>query len=310
MNRRQFTADLSALAGWSLFGAAGFNGCAASDARGSGESFAPIGLQLYTVRDAMAENVERTLADVASVGYTEVEFADYFGLTARHLADLLQSNGLAAPGTHSSTEAFRTDAETTIAFAKEVGHEFVIVPWINADERTPDGYRAIADAFNRWGEQCRQAGVGFGYHNHDFEFSPLADGRNGFDILLDETEHDLVTFELDLYWIAHAGQDALRYLTEHSGRFRLCHVKDMDRDGNMVDVGAGRLDFPRSCTQRGKPESNTFLWSTIILATQKLRYEPVFVTSPTCRCDVGSVLPGRKNRETEHHAMDRSLSHG
>ncbi len=92
------------------------------------------------------------------------------------------------------------------------------------------------------GESCREAGLRFGYHNHDFEFETI-DGQIPFDVLLDETDPGLVDFELDLFWITKGGEDPLRYFERYPGRFTLCHVKDMAAGGEMVDVGAGGIDF-------------------------------------------------------------------
>jgi sugar phosphate isomerase/epimerase len=124
-----------------------------------------------------------------------------------------------------------------------LGHRYVVVAWIPEDQRTVEGYAAVADRFNQAGERLRKAGLTLGYHNHDFEFAALEGDRCGYDILLERTRPELLTMELDLFWIRKGGRDALQYFARHQGRFGMVHVKDMAADGSMVDVGAGAMDW-------------------------------------------------------------------
>jgi sugar phosphate isomerase/epimerase len=237
-NRREF---LTAAGAIGLTGAGLLSsGCARAEAR---RRLDRIGVQLYTVRGAMEENVEGTLERVAEVGYTEVEFAGYFDRSPQQIRSVLEENGLAAPATHVPLEMLENDWESTVDFAGTVGHHYLVVPWIAAGDRTsPDDYRAIAERLNRLGQRAKEAGLAFAYHNHDFEFEPLED-QVPFDVLIDETDPALVAFELDLFWITMAGGDPSTYFRDHPGRFPLVHVKDMSGDGEMVEVGAGMIDF-------------------------------------------------------------------
>jgi sugar phosphate isomerase/epimerase len=215
------------------------SGCAAGGSR----RLDRIGLQLYTVRAAMQESVERTLERVAAIGYKEVEFAGYFDRSPQQIRTALDQNGLSAPAAHLPLESFENDWETTVAAAATVGHHYLILPSLPTTDRTGlDAYRSFAERFNRFGERAKTAGLAFGYHNHDFEFAPQ-DGRIPYDILLEQTDPALVTFEMDLFWITKAGGDPSAYFHTHPGRFHLVHVKDMSGDGSMVDVGAGTIDF-------------------------------------------------------------------
>ncbi len=206
-------------------------------------SIEKIGVQLYTLRSVMREDFEGTLRSVADVGYKEVEFAGYYDRAPGEIRSLLSDLGLEAPATHVSLNQVRDDLDGTIAVAREVGHRYLVVPSLPQPERSRlDFYREVADLFNRLGERCREAGLGFAYHNHAFEFEPI-DGRIPYDVLLESTEPSLVTMELDLFWIRRGGYDPLAYFERFPGRFALCHVKDMDEEGNMLDVGAGVIDF-------------------------------------------------------------------
>ncbi|SHK92027.1 sugar phosphate isomerase/epimerase family protein [Rhodothermus profundi] len=255
MNRRHFLRTAGGLTLGSLATIA--LGCRPSDETSQAASGAPagtrrlerIGLQLYTVRTLMAQNVPRTLERVAEIGYQEVEFAGYFNYTPQELRQMLDHLGLSAPATHVPYQALEANLEATLETAQVLGHRYVVVPWLPPEQRqTLDDYRRWAERFNRWGEACKAAGVQFAYHNHDFEFAPVEE-QIPYDVLLAETDADLVKMELDLYWITYAGHDPIPYLQQYPGRFLLCHVKDMTADRQMVDVGQGTIDFARIFAQ-------------------------------------------------------------
>ncbi len=209
-----------------------------------------IGVQLYTVRSLMADDVAGTLDAVAAIGYDEVEFAGYFGHEPALVRGWLDASGLAAPAAHVDLDAITGSAlEASIEAATVVGHRWLVVPWIPDAMRTSDGYREVADLLNRAGNTSAAAGVRVGYHNHAFEFEALngpsdADGgTTGYSLLLEHLDPALVDLEIDLHWSAVGGADALELFAENPGRFPLCHVKDLTADGRMADVGAGTIDW-------------------------------------------------------------------
>jgi sugar phosphate isomerase/epimerase len=208
-----------------------------------------IGVQLYTIRDALKADFEGSLARVAEIGYREVEFAGYFDHPARDVRRILHRHGLAAPAAHISLEDIRTRWARTLDDAHTIGHRYLVCAWINDEDRSPDGYRRVAAEFNGAAEAARKAGIGFAYHNHSYEFVPLA-GRLPYDILLDGSDPELVKFEMDLFWITKGGGDPFAYFARYPGRFPLVHVKDMAADGRMVDVGQGTIPFGRILAQR------------------------------------------------------------
>lgn len=206
-----------------------------------------IGLQLYTVRDEMKISVERTLANVARIGYREVEFAGYFNRPAPALKQLLKRNGLSSPAAHVGIDAVRGPWNRTLTEASEVGHKWLLVAWLAESERdSVDAVRRIADLFNKAGEDAKQFGMRFAYHNHDFEFKEL-DGRPMLDLLLEHTDPKYVDFEMDLYWTVKGGADPLDYFARYPGRFPLVHVKDggPPPERTMTEVGKGLIDFKR-----------------------------------------------------------------
>jgi sugar phosphate isomerase/epimerase len=191
----------------------------------------------------MAGNVEETLDRVAAFGYEEVEFAGYFGRTPQQIHDALGASGLAGSASHVPVETLGADWDAQLEAAETMGHRYLVVAWLTPEQRsTIDDYKRYAELFNQAGERAQAAGIGFAYHNHDFEFLTL-DGEVPFDVLLAETDPKLVRFELDLFWITKGGRDPLAYFGAHRGRFPLVHVKDMDAGGEMVRVGAGTIDF-------------------------------------------------------------------
>jgi sugar phosphate isomerase/epimerase len=204
----------------------------------------PIGIQLYTLRDLLQQDLEGTLAKLAALGCQEVEFAGTYGHPPAEVRKILDRLHLKAPSGHCDIPAVTNKLSETIEIAKTLGHHYVTVAWIPDESRTTGGYGAVADIFNHAGAELRKAGLALGYHNHSFEFDPLENGHTGYDILLDRTDPRLLTMELDLFWIRHAGKDAMDYFRRYRGRFSMVHVKDMAADGAMVDVGAGVMKWP------------------------------------------------------------------
>jgi sugar phosphate isomerase/epimerase len=243
---------------------------------GSAHQLDRIGVQLYTVRDAMKTDFMGTIAKVAATGYKEVEFAGifdadggYFGHSPKDVRAILDRNGLAAPSIHAGYEVVEKKWPEALEAANIVGHRYIICPWIDEKQRAAtDGWKRAADLFNRAGEASKNAGIQFGYHNHSFEFDPAESlgGKLPYDFFLEQLDPKLVTMEMDLCWIGVAGKDPLAYFDKYPGRFPLVHVKDWVKDGSasryknemgqsfknggrMVDVGQGFVDWKRLFAQ-------------------------------------------------------------
>jgi sugar phosphate isomerase/epimerase len=207
-----------------------------------------VGLELYTLRAAMREDVPGTLARVAQIGYREVEFAGYYGLAAERIRAILDANGLASPSVHTAIEILERDFDAQARTARIIGHEMLIVPSLNTRGLTDAAaWKGIARRFNALGRQARDAGLRFGFHNHAVEPKPLADGTVPYDVLLGETDPALVDFQMDIYWMVKSGGDPVAYFNKYPGRFRSVHVKDATAAPalDMVDVGAGAIDWKR-----------------------------------------------------------------
>jgi sugar phosphate isomerase/epimerase len=249
--RRAFLVKLAAGAVSVTAALAGAQSLAAAASRAAisraARPLAAIGIQLYTVRDAMAADFEGTLERLARMGYDEVEFAGYFGRSPARVRAILDGLGLAAPAAHVPLEALRDDLQATLDTAAAAGHKWVVCPWIAPAERSSDGYLRLADVLNRAGEAGRGMGLRAAYHNHEFELEPLGSADTlPLELLLRRTDPTLVDFELDVFWVSHAGHQPLDWFARHPARFVLVHVKDMDgsAERRMVDPGRGVIDFP------------------------------------------------------------------
>ncbi|HET9066228.1 MAG TPA: sugar phosphate isomerase/epimerase [Gemmatimonadales bacterium] len=214
---------------------------------GAADKLDRIGLQLYTLRSAMAESVERTLKEVADIGYREVEFAGYFDRPPRAIKQLLDRNGLKSPAAHTDLATMKTNWYQTLNGASEMGQKWLVVPWLGESDRNSiDALKRTAATLNRAAEDAKTFRIRVAYHNHDFEFTDV-EGRRPFDVLLEETDPKLIDFEMDLYWITKAGGDPFAYFAKWPGRFPLVHVKDAGPapEFQMRDVGKGTIDFAK-----------------------------------------------------------------
>ncbi|MFW5972415.1 MAG: sugar phosphate isomerase/epimerase family protein [Bacteroidota bacterium] len=242
MNRRTFIQASAAVVG----GAALLPlGCGASGSAGRVEILPRPGIQLYTLRNLFADDVEGTLAQLAETGYRQVETHTYYGRTPQEMRSLLDEMGLTSPSAHYDAMQLRNDLDEVIEAAQVLGHEYVICPHPGGlPYETLDDYRAMGEFFNGVGEQFREAGIRFGYHNHAFEFERI-DGEIPLYALLDNSEPENVVMELDLFWAVDGGVDPVEVIKRYPGRIHAYHVKDRTAEGEMVDVGHGVIDFER-----------------------------------------------------------------
>jgi sugar phosphate isomerase/epimerase len=240
----------------------------------------PIGIQLYTLGDLTMKDLDGTLKAIARTGYKTVELAGYMGKTPKQLRTAFDAAGVKATSAHIGL-AKGTDAEPKLfddlgrvaADMHVIGATHIIAPAMNKPEdvvlppgspagalglakaaamMSEDQWKRMAKQLNDIGGKLKPHGIGFGYHNHNIEFGPVG-GRTGFDILLAETDPSLVTFEMDIGWVAAAGKDPIALFDQHKGRFGLCHMKDVKADTvanfefkmDPTEVGSGKLDWAK-----------------------------------------------------------------
>jgi sugar phosphate isomerase/epimerase len=216
-----------------------------------------VGIQLYTLREPIAKDPKGVIKNIAAAGYKEVEMfglsADnkFFGLTVNEFAQLLKDNNLKSPSGHYAPDKFLfengngDDVKNFCEVGNALGNKYIIIPWMQPERRkTIEQYKALADRINRAAVIVKATGLQLAYHNHDFEFADI-NGEHGYDILLNNTDKDLVKMELDLYWVVRAGYNPVDLFKKQPGRFHLWHVKDMNKADNKqnTEVGNGSVDF-------------------------------------------------------------------
>jgi sugar phosphate isomerase/epimerase len=204
-----------------------------------------IGVQLYSFRDAMAADARGTLKLIADLGFKQVESARsskglYYGLTPTEMKAECESLGLTLRSGHVHLDK---DWEKTLDQASEAGQEYVICSSLPTQGQTIDNYKAVAESFNKAGEDCQKRNMKFGYHNHEYEFE-MEKGKVLYDVLLEESSPELVHMELDLGWVVVAGMDPMDYFKRFKGRFPLWHLKDMDLwENESTEFGKGGVDI-------------------------------------------------------------------
>lgn len=257
MDRRDFLHTAGFLALGTLVPALAANSC--------DRKMKDIGVQLYTVRDAMGTDAAAALRQVADIGFTLVEGAGYskgtfYGRPPAEFRSLLQEYGLRMPSGHAGLDAFMDDPVQLVKASKAAGQEYVVLPWLLPEQRTEELYRTLPALLNTVGRIGREEGVRVAYHNHDFEFEPLPDGSLPMDLILEETDPELVDIELDIYWVNRAGKDPADYFRRYPGRFSLWHVKDMEATAEQffAPVGKGVIDWPAVFSLREQAGLNYF----------------------------------------------------
>ncbi len=235
------------------------NGGTRPGAHGIGTSAAfhgPVGLQLYSLRDIFAKDIPLGLQYAKNFGFVEVELAGTYGLSPDEFFKRLAWYGLKPIGGHWSFEQWEKAPESIVAEAKRLGLPYAGCAWIPHDGPFDEAAcRHAAAVFNHAGEVAAKQGIKFYYHNHGYEFVPHGDGTL-FDLLMAETKPELVTYEMDVFWTVHPGQDPVKLLRRYPDRWDLFHIKDL-RKGvttgkltgsedvrNDVALGTGQIDLP------------------------------------------------------------------
>jgi sugar phosphate isomerase/epimerase len=220
-----------------------------------------IGLQLYTVRDAMAADVPGTLKLVSEIGYDFVELADYsngkfYNYSPEDFLKLVSDLGMKIISSHTQVEGAGITLDNAKKMAEDhakIGVKYCVQPWIVEEMRTSvESYQRMAANWNKIGEVMKESGIRFGYHNHNFEFGTVEGKVPYFDIMLTELDKELVTMELDMFWASKAGHNPVDLINKYPGRFKLFHLKDMYTKqepffdvikDDIAPVGEGVIDF-------------------------------------------------------------------
>jgi sugar phosphate isomerase/epimerase len=227
-----------------------------------------LGAQLYTVRQEAARDLPAVLEAVRKIGYTEVEtYWDIYGHAAAELRRMISDHGLKVPSGHFNYDGLNSK----IDYAKSLGVQYVICPMLPESMWfTLDGYKRAADQFDIWGEKIHQAGMQFGFHNHNYEFRRFGD-TTGFETMMNRCDPKLVCIEMDCYWITQAGGDALQMFQQYGNRIRLLHLKDRKPGFPTTQVKDAAAEH---FTEVG---AGTIHWQEILAAAEKNGVKHLFV---------------------------------
>ncbi len=218
-----------------------------------------MGLQLFSIREPLARDLTGTIKKVAAVGYEDSETygfdpiqVKYYGVKAAELKKLLADNGMiTTSGHYDFTKYFDKPADAMTQYvdqciegAHALGQKYITWPWLDPSFRTLDNFHVLSGKLNKIGERVTKAGLGFAYHNHDFEFTDYNE-QIGYDIILKETDPALVKLQMDLYWIMHSSKRTPSQIFDlQPGRFVMWHIKDMDKvSRDYSELGNGSINF-------------------------------------------------------------------
>ena len=251
MKRRDFIMQSVSLASATLLG---LNGTS----RRNSARF-KMGLQLFTVHEPPAKDLQATIRQIATIGYEDCETYgydpagfNYYGIKASAFKQLLADNNMiTTSGHYDFTKYFSQPDDQMMRYvdqciegAHALGQRYITWPWLDPAFRTPENFRKLAGKLNAIGERVNKAGIGFAYHNHDFEFTDHG-GENGYAIIIKETEPALVKLQVDLYWVMHSSkQSPAELFRQQPGRFVMWHIKDMDKNTrDYTELGNGSIDY-------------------------------------------------------------------
>lgn len=222
-----------------------------------------FGLQLYTLRDDMPKDPIGVLKQVASFGYKQIESFEgpkgiFWGMKNTEFKKLMDDLGMSLVSSHCD---INKDFERKAAEAAEIGMSYLISPYLGP-QKSIDDFKRFAQTFNQRGETCKKNGIRFAYHNHDYSFYSL-DGQLPQDVLMQDTDKNLVDFEMDIYWVVTAGQNPIAWFKKYPQRFKLGHVKDRKKNiplsvkSASVDLGTGQINF-KSILKEGAKNGMAF----------------------------------------------------
>jgi len=208
-----------------------------------------LGLQLYTIRNLIDNNVETSLYQVAQLGFQNVEIYGYngkfFGKTVTEFGEILKKNRLKVLSSHHSLSDFKNVEffEKACQDLEELGCQYMILAYLQHEERTEKSYQDLPNILEKAAKIAGKYRIHVGYHNHDFEFQDRVENQLAYDYLLSKTSTNIV-FEMDLYWIYQAGKNPIEYFKKYPKRFPLWHVKDRDsKDHSFSEIGNGTIPF-------------------------------------------------------------------
>lgn len=228
-----------------------------------------LGIQLFSIPKMLSEDFMAGIMMLQSQGYKELELfgpfpfsaekakkgweaaekmlgfsgSGYFGKSVQEVKKILADHGLSTPGTHTDLDTLEQNMGALGEAAHTMGWKYVTLPAIPDDRRkTLDDYKRIAEAFNKIGAEAKKQGIRFGYHNHGYGIKPV-DGVRPLEIILKNTDPNLVFFEMDIFWTTCGGADPIELLAKYPNRYKMLHIKDMNEKKQFAGDGGGMQDW-------------------------------------------------------------------
>jgi sugar phosphate isomerase/epimerase len=219
----------------------------------------PLALQLYSLRHETATDPEGIVRCVPSLGFDSVEIAGTYGWSADEWKKMLAETKLAVVGAHVRLEALETEWGAQTTFQRAIGNQRLVIPSLPKNLQTADGFSEAAKQLNVLGQRARSENFTLHYHNHAYEFTPLANGRCGMDILLAETDPKFLSLEVDTYWVERGGRNSREFVQQNAPRIGMIHAKEFRYDGRDVPAGQGDVDWKTII-----PLARTHNWPIIV----------------------------------------------
>jgi len=202
-----------------------------------------LALQLYSLRRETASDPEGIVRRVPSLGFDSVEIASTYGWSAEQWKKILVETKLRIVGAHVGLEALEKEWDALTAFHRAIGNQRLVVPSLPNNLRTAEGFSEAARRLTVLGKRAKSEAFALFYHNHAYEFTPVAGDRCGMDILLVETDPQLLSLEVDTYWVEHGGHNSREFIQQNAARIGMIHAKEFRHDGRDVPAGQGDVDW-------------------------------------------------------------------
>ena len=219
-----------------------------------------IGIQLYSLREEMAKDMDATLKKVAEMGYEVVEFAGFFDKSADEVKAMLDKYGLEAVSVHQRIDPYLADesAKELVAYLKKLGVKYSAIPWMDSKVfHDAEKYPEFVENVKKVGAMLKENGIQQCYHNHDFEFEK-EDGKYVLDRLYDDVPRDLLVPELDLCWVKYGGEEPVKYVNKYANDMEIIHFKDFYAKGSGATVYALIDENGKELPQKKSKEENAF----------------------------------------------------
>lgn len=201
----------------------------------------PIGIQVYGLRDLLEntpENFKNVMKKVKELGYDGVELAGLYGHTPEYIKETLDEVGLIPISAHVAFAEMMENIDGIISDYKKIGVKYLVMPYMSEEYRpaNPEGFKRFLPLLNEIGQKIHDAGMTFLYHNHDFEFVKMDDGKWGYDEMFESIPHDNLMSELDTCWCQVATSDAEGFVKKYKDRIPVVHLKDYIKQGEVKNM--------------------------------------------------------------------------